>query len=69
MPAPFSLDDAQAGSGDFFVPADGVGPDSRNEKEAENDEPPQTVLQVLCESFVAQGKGKVVVTEAKKVSF
>jgi hypothetical protein len=49
IPPPFSPDDT--GSGNFFVPADGVAFGSRKETREENDEPPQTLLQVLCENL------------------
>ena len=47
--APPPLD--EAGSGSFFVPADGPAPEIVNEKVEENDEPPQTLLQMLTENL------------------
>ena len=47
-PSPSGDDTA---SGNFFIPADGAAPELKVEKVDESDEPPQTLLQTLCENL------------------
>lgn len=64
------LPSAQSSTGSFFVPADGGPPPAEPEKTPEDDEPPQTLLQILAEhlslSFLSRTRADTSDQEARE---
>jgi hypothetical protein len=61
---------AEQGSGKFFVPADGPPPEVPPVATVDDDEPPQTLLQLLCEnlslSFLSRSRANTSDWEARE---